>query len=426
MTDQPQPPEDQQGPPPSYPPGYQPAFPGHEAAGDQPQQSASQYPPYPPHQAAPQQAPGYPPPGYAPPQYPPPYQGQYAGYPPPYQGQYAGYPPPYPYGPPAPYGYPVAPAVPRPSFPHDRPREYHQMLRTWTYEWWRSLVGLILMAVGFMIVLPILALPIALVGSGETTLMERITLQELTPSGLLYLNVTLGSAILVCWLVIRVMHGMRPRWLSSVVPRLRWDLVMIYFGLSAVALVASISVGLLVPETGNGAELTGELNEFTATTAWLLLIVLLTTPFQAAGEEYIFRGYMMQAIGSFVEKEWWKWVTIFITAFLFACAHGLQNFPLFFDRFMFGFIAGWLVIKTGGLEAAIAMHVLNNYLAFGFALAIGDVGETLTVAEVSWWNIPVTLTQAGVYAVLVLWVARRRKIQTKTAPPGVREPVPVG
>ena len=54
-----------------------------------------------------------------------------------------------------------------------------------------------------------------------------------------------------------------------------------------------------------------------------------------------------------------------LTALLFALAHGLQNFPLFFDRFMFGLIAAWLVIRTGGLEAGIALHVLNNFLAFG-------------------------------------------------------------
>ena len=62
---------------------------------------------------------------------------------------------------------------------------------------------------------------------------------------------------------------------------------------------------------------------------------------------------------------------------------------------MFGLIAGWLVIRTGGLEAGIAMHVLNNYLAFGFALAFTDITSTLNVAEVSWWNIPVTLTQSA-------------------------------
>ena len=67
-----------------------------------------------------------------------------------------------------------------------------------------------------------------------------------------------------------------------------------------------------------------------------------------------------------------------VPAILFALAHGLgQSAPIFFDRFAFGLVAGTLVILTGGLEAGIAMHVLNNWLAFGLALAFGDMGSSL-------------------------------------------------
>ena len=69
----------------------------------------------------------------------------------------------------------------------------------------------------------------------------------------------------------------------------------------------------------------------------------------------------MQAIGSFLgfSSDRWvqlmaKWTALLVTSGLFALAHGVQNFPLFFDRFMFGMIAGWLIIHTGGLEAGIA------------------------------------------------------------------------
>ena len=100
--------------------------------------------------------------------------------------------------------------------------------------------------------------------------------------------------------------------------------------------------------------------------------MLLTTPLQAAGEEYAFRGYLLQAIGALTRR---AWIALVLTSLLFAMAHGLQNFPLFFDRFMFGLIAGWLVIRTGGLEAGIALHVLNNLLAFGAGILFGDVAR---------------------------------------------------
>jgi membrane protease YdiL (CAAX protease family) len=224
---------------------------------------------------------------------------------------------------------------------------------------------------------------------------------------------------LVTWFLLRVLHGMRPRWLTSVVPRMRWRLFAICLGIAFLALVAQILVGTVLPGDAEG-DLSGKLNDFTTGTAISAVVILLTTPLQAAGEEYLFRGYLLQAIGSLfprAQAELSKWVAILVTALVFALAHGVQNFPLFFDRFAFGLIAGWLVTRTGGLEAGIALHVLNNFLAFGLALTYGDLSETLNVSEVSWWNLVLTVTQSAVYAGLVLLVARKMNLQTHTRPP---------
>jgi hypothetical protein len=110
-----------------------------------------------------------------------------------------------------------------------------------------------------------------------------------------------------------------------------------------------------------------------------------------------------------------------VPAVLFALAHGLgQSWPIFFDRFAFGLVAGTLVILTGGLEAGIAMHVLNNWLAFGLALAYGDMTSALNPTGGTWWSIPVTLTQSLVYLGLAVLVGRRMGLQTTTTP-GVLE-----
>lgn len=342
-----------------------------------------------------------------------------------------GPPPPYPYGygPPPPYGYrppPPYPPAPRrdeggvlPPFPHPEPREYHQMLRTWNYAWWKPVLGIVLVLLGTVVVAPLALMPVLLVGVAIEggpfweSVQQAATLQAIGPASLLYLNLTLGSTILVCWAVMRWLHRMRPRWLTSVTPKMRWGFLFACVGLSVVALVAQVTVAQFLPGAHEG-DLTQQVNEFTATTAVLALIVLLTTPLQAAGEEYVFRGYLMQALGSLFRV---RWVALLTTSLLFALAHGVQNFPLFFDRFMFGLIAGFLVLRTGGLEAGIAMHVLNNFLAFGFALTFSDLTETLNVSEVGWGNVPLTLTQSLVYAALVLLVARKMQLQTRTRPP---------
>ena len=171
----------------------------------------------------------------------------------------------------------------------------------------------------------------------------------------------------------RVVHRMRPRWLASVRARACGG------GSSSSASGSRWSrwsprslVGLLLPGAATTSS-TGTLNDFTGGTALIAVVVLLTTPLQAAGEEYVFRGYLLQAFGSLVRATggWRSWSPP-------RCSRSrtaLQNFPLFFDRFVFGLIAGWLVIRTGGLEAGIALHILNNFLAFGLALAFGDIGD---------------------------------------------------
>ena len=98
---------------------------------------------------------------------------------------------------------------------------------------------------------------------------------------------------------------------------------------------------------------------------------------------------------------------VLIPAVLFALAHGAQDAPVFVDRLAFGIVAGILVIATGGLEAGIAMHVLNNFLAYGFALAFSDMTTALNPTGGSWWTLPTTLTQSLVYLALAIWAARR-------------------
>ena len=180
--------------------------------------------------------------------------------------------------------------------------------------------------------------------------------------------------------------------------------------LSVIALVATVIVSAVVP--GHDGDSSGSLNSFTSTTFHYLLVIALLTPFQAAGEEYLFRGYLTQAVGGMFHSAWFA---VLVPAFLFGLAHGLgQSVPVFFDRFAFGIVAGILVIRTGGLEAGIAMHVLNNFLAYGAALAFGSMATTLNPTGSDWWNIPVTLTQSLVYLWLAVAVCRRMGLSSTT------------
>jgi membrane protease YdiL (CAAX protease family) len=212
-------------------------------------------------------------------------------------------------------------------------------------------------------------------------------------------------------LIVRYIHRLRFRWLLSVLPGVRWRFFGICFGLGLVALVAQIAVSLVLP--GDQSDVSGSPHHLTGTLVALAVVILFTTPLQAMGEEFAFRGYLMQAFGSLSKS---RTAAVLLTSLLFALAHGVQNFPLFFDRFAFGLMAGFIVVRTGGLEAGIAMHILNNIAAFGFALVFGDIAASLKVSEVSWWNLPLTITQNGVYLILVLLAAKRMGLTNKSTP----------
>ncbi len=295
---------------------------------------------------------------------------------------------------------------------------YHLVLRGGWPGKWRPLVGLLVLAVGMVLVLPLLVL-VPFIGyyaaTGQevgTSVTALVDLTQPTPAGLAYLNLVLAGLIPLTWLLVRFLHGLRPRWVSSVFPRLRWQFLFICVGLSFVALIATVAVSALLPQQA-ATSVGGGLNEFTPTLRSFLLVVVLLTPLQAAAEEYAFRGYLLQAFGGLFRS---PYVAVGASSLLFALAHGAQDAPIFLDRFAFGLVAGTLVILTGGLEAGIAMHVLNNWLAFGVALAFGDMSSALNPSGGTWWSLPVTLTQSLTYLALAWWVARQMGLTNRTDP----------
>jgi len=293
---------------------------------------------------------------------------------------------------------------------------YHRLQEAGLPGWWRPVVGTVIVLLGLVVIgglvaiIPFVVWYAATGADMQASLTTLTDLEHPTPAGLAYLNIALASMIPLTWVVTRVVHGLLPRWLASVQPRIRWRFLLACLGVAVVALIATLLVGSVVP--GQSGDVGSKANAFTSTTRDYLLVIALLTPLQAAGEEYLFRGYLTQAFGGLFHR---AWVAVLVPAFLFGLAHGLgQSIPVFFDRFAFGLVAGVLVVLTGGLEAGIAMHVLNNWLAFGLALAYGDMASTLNPTGGSWWSIPVTLTQSLVYLGLAVLVCRRMGLSTTT------------
>jgi membrane protease YdiL (CAAX protease family) len=106
------------------------------------------------------------------------------------------------------------------------------------------------------------------------------------------------------------------------------------------------------------------LNNKTITLIPLILISVFLIPFQAAFEEIIFRGYLMQGFATLVKNRWFPLIT---TSILFALMHVINpevekfGFWTMMPQYvLFGLIFGIMTILDDGIEAAMGAHAANN------------------------------------------------------------------
>ena len=105
-------------------------------------------------------------------------------------------------------------------------------------------------------------------------------------------NLTLAAFVPLSVLAVLAGHGWRPGFVASVAGRVRWRWMLTCLGATLVIQVVAMGGLVLVDGVPSGRA------EEQAVA--LLLVVLLTTPLQCAGEEYLARGWMTQAIGSWI------------------------------------------------------------------------------------------------------------------------------
>jgi uncharacterized protein len=236
--------------------------------------------------------------------------------------------------------------------------------------------------------------------------------------------VSLVVAIPVLWLVWTACHQMRIGWSSSVLARLRWRLFLPWTLLALATIGAAIALSVLL-DVAFGAHLSGPASDV----GWLVLVVLLTTPLQSAAEEYVFRGYLSQAIaGWFRNERTGAIVAGLLSAALFSLAHVPPDWTAFADRFAVGLAASAVVRMTGGLEASIALHTVNNVVIFLLAGVLGESESTGGGASEGLLSLLLSLVALSGYVALVA-VVRRRVRPELVSPaldlrPGVLPPPP--
>jgi uncharacterized protein len=190
---------------------------------------------------------------------------------------------------------------------------------------------------------------------------------ELTPGAFVFMNLGLASLIPACMLATRIAGGMPAGHVSSVVGRLRWHWAWRCTLITVPVYLACVLLGLLV-EGPEGA--------IPAQQALLLLAIIATTPLQAAGEEYFFRGLLLQHVGAcFRHPEVALVASTLVTTTLFTAAHGSADVWIVIDLALGSIAACILIWRTGGLEAAIVLHAVNNVVGMSSTVLFGGWAE---------------------------------------------------
>lgn len=186
---------------------------------------------------------------------------------------------------------------------------------------------------------------------------------------------------------------------SSVAGRLRGRLLLPMLGLAVAVFIPYVAIDAFVQWRQGSLDVT-----LTRSALLLIALALLVVPFQAAAEEYVFRALPQQVLGAWLRSPWWG---ILAPIPLFVLGHtydlyGQVNIGLF------ALAMGILVWRTGGLEAAIALHVVNNLVVL-----IGDTigfsqATTHEVSAAAFWS-----SNAIIVAFTVLAIAYHHRVSSR-------------
>lgn len=267
---------------------------------------------------------------------------------------------------------------------------HRRALATPRHRWWRPIItvlasGLVYAVLMMLVIVTlVLTLPSAPIVEDESIDMSN---PWVAMAVMIVLALMIPALAIGLWLGERRTLGS----MTSVAGRLRLRLLGRY-GLLALGCVG-LSLGIAVAfDLATGA---GQQPSWSSSSLGLLACAMFLVPFQAAAEEYVFRGLPQQVLGSWVKTPWWG---ILAPVPLFVIGHD-YDLPGQLSVAVFAIVAGILTWRTGGLEAAIALHIVNNALIFVLgAIGLADLNATTG----SWPAFAVDLAGIAVYSVVVL------------------------
>ncbi|MFW5468652.1 type II CAAX prenyl endopeptidase Rce1 family protein [Knoellia sp. CPCC 206435] len=282
------------------------------------------------------------------------------------------------------------------------PRTYVHQMRGPRHRWWRPLVALAVALAVFA------ACAVAVFGvvlgfgliDGEEEMVDPVN-----PVSSLALNLVLAALIPATLLGLWAGFARSPWRVLSVAGRMRWG----WLGRCLLVVTPLWAAYLGVTWVVFDQEVLDRPQDW----AWLLVITVLTTPLQAAGEEIAIRGGLVQGVGAWLRSPVAALVvTTVLSTVVFVALHGSADPWIVIELGSLAVAGCWLAWRTGGLEAVIVLHVVNNLLILFTGILLGGIEESYVdgASEGSPVSAAMNVVATAVVTAVLLWLARRRGI----------------
>ena len=209
------------------------------------------------------------------------------------------------------------------------------------------------------------------------------------------------------WLVVKKLHDLPI--MSIISSRKKIDLGRVLYSFMLWGTVVSIFVFLEYSLNPENYVFNFKVKEFLI----LAVIAILFIPIQTSVEEIVFRGYLMQGFGYWLNS---RFMALFLTSTVFGSLH-LANPEITALGYEFvilyitvGFVLGIMTLMDDGLELALGFHAANNLIAALLLTADWTVFQTESILiDISEPSLGITdwITPFIVFPILLTVFARK-------------------
>jgi membrane protease YdiL (CAAX protease family) len=209
------------------------------------------------------------------------------------------------------------------------------------------------------------------------------------------------------WLVVKKLHDLPI--MSILSSRKKIDLERVMYSFMLWGSIVSAFVFIEYSLSPESYEINFKLKEFLI----LAVIAILFIPIQTSVEEIVFRGYLMQGFGHWLNS---RFMALFLSSVVFGSLH-LANpeitalgYEFIFLYITVGFLLGIMTLMDDGLELALGFHAANNLIAALLVTADWTVFQTESILiDISEPSLGITdlIAPFVVYPILLVIFARK-------------------